>query len=235
MEQNFNSDYSNDYPLEENEKISMFDAWVDALTSPNKETYEELGNAKNASLLNGAVWVLLATIVGGIVSSLLSLVFGTPEFAQLNDLLAESGTELPTAQIGASALLMGLVCGVPISAISAAIGFAISTVIENWIANLFGGKGSLDSYAFVNASFYAPLTMVSSMLSPVPIIGPMFVLLFGLYSMFLSFVALRGVKQLSTGKAILVMLVPVIIVVLLFGCIMLVFGASLASYMQNYG
>ena len=232
MEQN-DSNYSNDYSYEEESKVTMFDAWVTALTSPNTEAYNKLGKATNASLANGALWVLLAAIIGGVVSALLSAIFGASQLALLSNVLGETGMDIP-ARTGSAAILSGIFCGAPVGAIIGTLGFLLSSVIENWLANLFGGKGTLDSYTFVNASFTAPITLVSTMLSPIPFIGGLFLFLLGIYSLFLSFINLRGVKQLSTGKAILVILIPMIVAFILVGCLVLVFGAVIASAFSNF-
>jgi hypothetical protein len=233
MEQRYNSNYSDEDYLEDRSKVTMFDAWVDALTSPNKETYTELGKAENASLINAAMWILLATLIGGVISAILSSIFGTTDFVDLTNQLSESGIELPVSQVGASAVLIGVICGAPLGAIGSTISFVIGALITNWIANLFGGKGTLESFAFVTAAYTAPITLVTNIVAPVPFVGVPLAGLFGFYAFILSLITLRGVKELSWIKTILVILVPVILVGIFFGCIMLVFGSAAIAAFQN--
>ncbi len=132
-------------------------------------------------------------------------------------------------QLAVGGAIAGFVTGLftfnPISMVVMSILFAIIMPIAlligtgiYWIfAKLLGGKGSFSAQYYVTALYAAPLSIPGA----IPIVG----MLVGLYEIYLAFLTIREVHELSTGKTIAVLLIPALIVIVLA---ILAMGAVLA-------
>ena len=105
-----------------------------------------------------------------------------------------------------------------LSIISGPLSFLISVGIYHLIASVFGGRGQFGRYAYLSATFMAPLMIVSSLLIFVPILGFCLTIFLGIYQVVLTFYATKVEYQLSQGRAIVVVLVPLLAVLLLAAC-----------------
>ncbi|MBN2422858.1 YIP1 family protein [Candidatus Woesearchaeota archaeon] len=102
-------------------------------------------------------------------------------------------------------------------AVGAVIGSFIGIGILHIIAKIFGGKAGF-------SGFYKPMG-IGSLLSWVPFLGPVL----SLWNIVVSVVILEEVHKLSRGKAILVVLIPVIIVTIIALVLMITAVAFLAT------
>jgi hypothetical protein len=102
--------------------------------------------------------------------------------------------------------------GIIIFPIVAAVFSFIGVGIIHILAKLFGGKAEFMQFYRSSGIGY-----VGSWVAVIPIIGPMISGLVGLWYLVVSVVMLMAVHKLSTGKAIIVVLIPVVL------CILLVF------------
>ncbi|MBI9049143.1 MAG: YIP1 family protein [Anaerolineaceae bacterium] len=223
-------------PMVEKRNRPMIQTWIDALTNPNTEMYAELAQAENAKTNTAWLWVFIGALVGAVISSILTAIFGNPAMTQIASMIGETSAEIPLEQTGIGSILIGIVCGAPLGALLGTLFFALGIVIQNWIANMFGGEGSLDSFAFVYAAFSAPIGIVTSTLAAIPFVGPLLSGLVGLYSLYLAALTLHVVKRLSWGKAIIVLLIPLILVAILFGCLAaLLVPIIISSFSNTFG
>ena len=222
-------------PLSAQANRWMFQTWIDALTKPNQAFYSELGKSPNATTKTAWLWVFIGTLLGGVIGGVLSLIFGTQGLGQLANMLggSELGGEfvMPAVTGGVA----GLLCGAPAGALLGTLGFGIGVYIQNWLAKLLGGEGPVDAFAYVSAAYTAPLAAISSVLGAIPLIGVIGSLV-SLYGLYLNVLTLHSVKQLSWGKAVLVLLIPLVVVGLLVGCLLLLLGPAIAAvYMDAMG
>ena len=113
--------------------------------------------------------------------------------------------------------------------IAAPIGWVIWTGILHIIAKLFGGKATYTGYLKVMGYAEAPMA-----LGVIPIVGSM---VGGLWSLVLAVYATKDAQEISMGKAIAVIMIPVAIVVilsLLFSMLMMGMLGALSPVSSSY-
>lgn len=94
--------------------------------------------------------------------------------------------------------------------IAVLIGSFIGVGILHLFAKLFGGKGAfMDLYRVFGIGY------ILSWISVIPVVGPMISGIAGLWMIVVSIIAVRKVHSLSTGKAVAVVLIPVVIAIVL--------------------
>ena len=146
-------------------------------------------------------WTVIALLVAGAISGLLG--------------------KLLSGDVGA--MVTGLIGG----AIGGLIGYYIGQVILWIFAKIFGGKGGLGFQANLLALFYAPLTVVNSILALIPVVGLILTLIVGIYELVLLTFGLKVTHEYSTGKAVLTWLVPAIIVAIIAAILFVIVGAAI--------
>jgi hypothetical protein len=211
---------------------SFFQTWVPALTKPNEQTYAEIAGSPNAKATTAYLWVFLSTIV----TSLITLIV---QGATLRERLAASGIGAERLGNGFGAVLITLLCGAPIIAAIGTIFFAITVAIVQWIAKMFGGKGTNDQLAYAFAAIGVPYSLLSSvfiLLSAIPFVGFCFRLILGLaglYILVLQIMAIKGVNQFGWGPAIGSLFIPGLVVGLLCCCALAILFAALGPAIGN--
>jgi hypothetical protein len=160
------------------------------------------GLPRSGSLLNPLVFALICTEISVILGGILGLVGVREGF------VAGYGFQIPENQD------FGEFIG---SVIFAPIGSAISVFVVAGIGHLLVMLVVVASYA-----------SVTSLVSWIPIIGG----LLGLYGIYIAVVGIREMHQTTTGKAVIVVLFPVILILLLALLGLLVAGAVFFSRMS---
>jgi len=122
--------------------------------------------------------------------------------------------------------------------------FAIFTALIQWIAKLFGGKGTNDQLAYVFAAITVPYSILSGifiLLSAIPFVGICFRLILGLaglYILVLEIMAVKATNQLDWGRAAGSVLIPGASLFLICCCavfgISMVAGASATRLFQQF-
>ena len=172
------------------------------------------GLPRSGSLLNPLVFALICTEISVILGGILGLVGVREGF------VVGYGFQVPENQD------FGEFIG---SVIFAPIGSAISVFVIAGIAHLLvmlivGATNSGFGATFRVASYAS----VTSLVSWIPIIGG----LLGLYGIYLAVVGIREMHQTTTGKAVIVVLFPVILILVLALLGLLVAGAVFFSRMS---
>jgi hypothetical protein len=197
----------------------FYQVWIKALTKPNEQTFAEIAASPNAKMTTALLWVALGSLVSFFLSALV-------QNATMSGLMAQYGLPAQTSG-GIVPTLITAVCGAPIAAIITAIFFAIGIYIFQWIAKMFGGKGTPDQLAYAIAAISAPVSIVSGvlgLLGAIPSIGFCFgliILLIGIYVLVLEVMAIKGVNQISWGAAIGTLFIPLLVVVCICGCVVI--------------
>lgn len=197
------------------------ETWQLVLTSPSEETFEEILGDPAGGMNRAVTWVFVVGLIGGIASLIGQIVFGAASFAAFgggNDAAASTG--------------FTVICGaimIPIGAVLAVIGFIIGTGIIHLIAKVFGGQGDFDDMAYATASYSAPLGIITSLLSIIPLLGSCLAALLGLYQLVLQVMAVKVVHRFGWFQAIVTVFAPVIFVFMLVFCCFIAFAGSLAS------
>ncbi len=133
------------------------------------------------------------------------------------------GGNLPGGGLGFA--LIGAICGGPIGAVITVLFFAIGVALVQWIAKLFGGRGTYDQLAYTFASIAAPFAVISgvfTLLGAIPFVGFCFRIvigLAGLYVLVLEIMAAKGVNGFTWGAAAGSVLIPGAVVFLVCCCL----------------
>jgi len=183
---------------------SILQTWMTALTKPNEQTFAQLAASPEAKTSTALLWVFIASLIQSLVTFLLQ-----------GRIMAQmmQGTGLEN-QAGPG--LVGILCGAPIAAVISVVFFSAFTGIVQWVAGLFGGKGSFEKLVYVFAAITVPFTLISAvltLLSVVPYVGFCFgiiSLLALLYVLVLQVMAVKGVNQFDWLPAAGSLLLPFI-------------------------
>lgn len=127
------------------------------------------------------------------------------------------------SMLGGTAIV--LLCAAPIGAAMGVLGFAINAAIVQWVAGLFKGTGNYNQLIYAIASFSAPISLVSglvSALSFIPYVGMCFSVLsfaISIYTIVLMVMAVKGVNKFGWGEAVGSVLLPGLVIGILCFCI----------------
>jgi hypothetical protein len=205
----------------------IYQRWITALTRPDERTYAAMAASPNAKAMTGYLWYLVGAIVQVVVAALIKGVI----FQKIAPGLAE-----PLGSASSPAVLL---CGASIGVVLSTLLFAIGTAVVQWIARLFGGRGTNDQLAYVLSNILTPYLIISGVLTllyAIPVIGPLFGLI-GLagviYIIVLEVMAVKGVNQLGWGAAIGSLLIPGLVIALVVCCAMVGVFALLYPSMRE--
>jgi hypothetical protein len=98
--------------------------------------------------------------------------------------------------------------------------FLIGVGVYFLIAKVLGGTGDFGRFAYLNAAFAAPLGILTTLLSLIPFVGCISFFI-SIYSLVLVYFAVKVEHGLSSGRAILVVLIPLLVVLALVACFIL--------------
>jgi hypothetical protein len=117
--------------------------------------------------------------------------------------------------------------------IGAIVGFYIYVGIVYLLGRAFGGTGNFGELAYDISLFSAPLTVVSSLLALIPVIGGIAALVLFIYNIYLTYLGIQSGMNLPKDKAILVMVIIFLIGAAIIACIVLFFAAIFAAVMSG--
>lgn len=169
---------------------------------------------RRGDFVNPLVFALICAVINGVLSGVIGFVVAL-------------GGDGAGAAFGA--LLSGVI-GVPIAT---AIGLFIGAAIFHLLVMLIIRPSHEGFEATFRVGAYASVTQLVSWLSVIPILGVLISLVVGLYSIFLGVVGIREVHSTTTGKAALVVLIPVAVGVFIALVLVAIIGAVLFSVMNN--
>ena len=123
----------------------------------------------------------------------------------------------------------------PITMVISGIIFGLVIVaIMHVFAKLLGGKGTFTEFFYLDAIYTAPILIITGLLNLIPFLGGIAAFLVSLYSFYLLTLVIKEAHQLSTGKAVAVWLVPIIIFVVLAVLLMVaLIGAAGAAILKG--
>lgn len=199
----------------EAESMSWLDIWGYALTKPATATFTEIlqdPKAKSSPFL----WVGLSSLLGYIIGALLQSLFGSNTLSNVSEQL---GSRISAGSTFAT------ICCAPVSAVIAVGVFALVVGIYHLVAKMFQGQGTYSQLAFAMASFQVPLTVISTILAAIPWISILTIPI-GIYMIILTILAVKATHQFTTGKAVAVVVIPVVVIAAILGVII---GLSIAT------
>lgn len=197
---------------------SMFQTWMKVLTSPGAEVFLAEREKPAATLTTGLVWIILAALV----TALLGLLQTQPVASSLGG-LAEMVGLMPPDLRGYMEMILNndsLISNASLSSIIITpLFFIIGVGILHLVASVLGGRGQFGRYAYLNATYAAPLAMISSLLGFVPVVGGCLGGILTIYGWVLTYFATKVEYGLSDGRAIVVVLAPILAVFVLVLCV----------------
>jgi len=190
---------------------SWFSVWMAAVTKPSEQTFVDMANSGNAKATTAYLWVFIGSLVNVFFASL-------TQGAVMRQMMQQYGME-GQFNVGIGERLITAVCGAPIAAVISVVFFALITAIVQWVAKMFGGRGTFDQLAYTLAAVITPFSFISAvltLLSAIPFVGLCFgivSLVAGLYVIVLEVMAVKGVNQFGWGQAVASLLLPVVVFV----------------------
>lgn len=214
----------------------MWNTWVKVLTSPGEATFDDERRKPNATATTALIWMVIAGVVAAVLGLIQSMAFAGAAQGAIPQLLAQLNLPLETQAQLEAALRSGAAgsfgaAGLG-SIISVPLGFFIGTGILFLIGKLFGGQGDFGRYSYLMAAFNAPLTILSAILNLIPVVGCLSIFI-AVYEIVLAYYATKVEQQLTSGRALLTVLLPVIIGLLLAICFGVAVLGLVAGLMQN--
>ena len=219
-------------PIPESRPASAMQTWMNALTKPSEQTFVNIASSPNAKASTAYLWVFVASLIQIFLTALVQSRF-------LGTYLNQFGIQDPAATRGIGSILISAICGAPIGAAITTLFFAIWVFIIQWIAKMFGGRGTTDQMAYTAAAITAPYSIVVgifSLFGAIPYVGycvSAILALAGIYVIVLQVMAIKGVNQITWGAAIVTWLIPGLVLGLLCACIVGVSVAALLPLIRN--
>jgi hypothetical protein len=167
------------------------------------------GLPRQGSFLNPLVFALICTEISVLLVGLLSFV-DVP--GGMNSLFGASGDQ------GFLEFLGGLV----VAPIAAAVGIFLTALVTHLLVILVVGSGHAGFGATFRVISYSSVT---GLVGWIPFIG----WIFSLYRLYLATVGIREMHATTTGKALLVVLLPAILILVL---VLIVVGASAVLFFR---
>ena len=171
------------------------------------------GVPRTGSLLSPLVFALVCVVISAILSAVL-VIAGVQQNPGFNP---NPQNVLPSIFAPGSALL-----GIVFAPIGGAIGLFVIAAIQQLLVRLIVGESNSGFSATFRVASY---TQVTSLVNWIPIIGP----LVALYGFYLSVVGIREMHATTTGKAIVVVLIPFAVVLVVALLVAAVAGIAVLS------
>jgi hypothetical protein len=215
------------------ETLGWLDIWGYAISKPSVSTFQELLQDPK-SKLSPYLWVGMALLLSYLIQIGLQALFGISTFSALTSQMENQFGAL-SSFIG-TASLMSLVCCAPFAALLGVLGFIISCGIYHMLAKMFGGTGTFSQVAFTASTFYVPLTVILAVLGSLPVAGPFLVFPVSIYMLVLFGISINAVHGIGGGKSAGVILIPLAVMILIFGIFFgLIFAALVPALKQIPG
>jgi hypothetical protein len=184
----------------------MFNSSIAVLTQPSVATFEEHEQ-------NNLTWALIYVSIAGVINAVLSAI----------------GASI--SGIGNTSIIGAVFGGLLVTI----VGSLIYWGIVFGLGRAFGGSGEFGELAYDLALFGAPLTVVSSVLGLIPILGGIAALALAIYNFYLSYLGIQSGMNLPKDKALYVILILVAIGVVIGLCFGFVIGGAILAIMGAEG
>lgn len=213
-------------PKKTQRSYSTFDVWMTAVTSQDERSYADLLQDPEMGVGRAFTWSAIAGFVGAIVVPIQLML--TPD---LSELLARP--EIRQA-VGGSVnqgvlIIMITIAALILSPIGSVINLAIFGGIQHVLAMFFGGGGNYTRTVYALAAFLAPMTMVTSLIAIVPVVGGCLSLPLAIYNFVLNVRALKAAHSLTNDAAVGVILAPSLLILLFICLFVFMSGTSLPT------
>jgi len=165
--------------------------------------------APRASGSNTLVGVLIYAVAAAIFTPISTLI----NQGVNNAIFGSQAGDMPGIS-GGETLALVFCCSILI----APLAFYIINGLNYLAAVLLGGKGAYSTQAYLVSLFYVPLGLVGLLASLIPCLGALVSLAVGIYYLVLNVRAMKVVHNLTTGRALVSVLWPVVLALFLACC-----------------
>jgi MFS family permease len=199
----------------------MINGSVAVLTKPSVSTFEEHEK-------NNLAWALIYAVIAAVINAIITVATAPLRAGQLRS--QYEGKGMDPAQVDAAvAASSGGVTGAIIGAlIGTIIGSLIYWGIVYGLGRAFGGTGAFGELAWDLALFSAPLSIISTLLGAIPVVGGILAFAASMYGLYLTYLAIQSGMNLPSNKALYVIL---ILFLILLGVFCFIFGAAFLALM----
>jgi hypothetical protein len=211
-------DYQTIGPQGPRRSFSWSEVWVEALTKPSVETYEDIVADPGASASKAYTWVLIAAFISYVIAIGVSFVLDT--------ILGVTGFQQFSLFEGITSSIIIVMCCAPVLSILAVLGLAINAGISQFVAGILGGSGSYNELVYAIGAYLAPLTLISGVLGAIPYLNCLSIFV-GLYGIVLNVIAIKAVNKFDWASAIISSVVVVVGILVVAGCLVIGFLAML--------
>lgn len=206
---------------------SIFQTWVHVLTRPGEASFEAEREKSSATLTTALVWVIIANVIAALLGWARAQIFPSEVVDTTETFLEQFGSDLP-AEVPPELLAMGDDVLASLSGASglanlgiivlAPIAFLIGIGVYHLIASILGGRGQFGRYAYLSATFSAPIAIVGAIVGFVPVLGGCVGGLLAVYGLALAYLATKVEYGLSAGRAMIVVALPILLLAVLAVC-----------------
>ncbi len=200
---------------------AIFQTWKTVLLTPGEAIFAQERVKPTATFNTAIIWIVIAAAIAAVLGLLRGLIFFNT--GTLNQMIGMMNLPPAVTQqmrtMMSSGIINAAMGGAGVAAIiSIPISFLIGVGILHLLAKLLGGQGDFGNYAYLIATFQAPIIIVSAILGFVPGLGSCLGSILSIYGFVLTYYATKVAYNLTSGKAIAVVLIPILVVILLFAC-----------------
>lgn len=181
------------------------------------------GIRRQGDFVNPAVYAVIVAVITALLGGILGLI--------LSPLFAGPGQSAGQAFAGG---LIGLVAGLILTPIFTIIALLIAAGIWHLLVLLLVRPGNAGFEATFRVACYSYTPNLVSFLSPIPILGQLIAFVAIIYAIVLAVLGIREVHSTTTGKAALIVLIPVAVVFFLALILALLGVAILMGSQQQF-
>jgi len=199
------------------ETLSWGKVWISVITRPSIATFERIIRDPQAKPRRAYLWVGLTALIGAIMTGAIS---------RMGHFSNQQG-------LGTSFLYN---CA-PANIISALLSLvAVSWVAQRIAGGFFNGRGKYASMVYASGAFYAPIILISGLISGIPYVNCLSIPLL-IYAIVLGVMAVKAVNQIGWGQAAVSFLIGLVLVtgiVAVFTiCALTLLGPAVSDTFQN--
>ncbi len=214
---------------------SIYQTWLKVLTKPGEEIFAAEREKSSATLSTALLWVFAASVIAALLGVLQSRIFSTAMggFDQVLELMPpefqdEIGSSVSDGTPGGPAFSISFIFFGPLL-------FLIGTGIYHVLASLLGGRGGqYGRYAYLYSTFSAPLMIITSILGFIPVLGGCVSAILGVYQIVLAYYATKVEYGLTQGRAIIVVVAPLLLGLFLVACLAIVAFGAIISILRDF-
>ena len=200
------------------EKLSWSKVWISVITRPSTQTFEWILRDPQASPRRAYLWVFICALIGGIITSVYSMLGFTAGLGEF-----ESS-------------YLYLICTPVIAAVSVLLVAFYAWLTQSIASRFFGGTGTYASMVYATAGYLAPMSLISSLISGIPLVNCLGIFL-AIYYIVLGVISVKAVNKIGWGQAaISYFALPVLVFGITFVltiCVLVLLGPAISNVFEN--